>query len=364
MHSLRLLFLNTLRLWGGGELWTLNTLRDLSARGHQVSLLAAEDGALIERAAGAGIETISWPGTWSARAARLRAVRRSLRGRSFRALVGVTGTDARLAGRLRPSGSDTSVIFSRHLDKPLSLPALRRFTFRHLDLIIANSDSTRRTTGKSLSWFPGDRIRTIYNPFDADAFSRHAPGDRRKELGFTGDEFVVGAVGRLTAQKGIDVLIQAFSRVTAEHPKARLLIVGSGSLQDELREQVRSAGLESVSRFTGHVEDVQPYYRSCDLIAVPSRFEGFCYTAVEAQALGRPVVASRVSSLPEVMEDGSAGYLVPGEDPQALAQKILLLASDADQRRRMGEAGMGAVARFAPGAIYESWEEALSLPRR
>jgi glycosyltransferase involved in cell wall biosynthesis len=110
---------------------------------------------------------------------------------------------------------------------------------------------------------------------------------------------------------------------------------------------------------------VPAYYAAADVVAVPSLFEGFCYAAVESALMGKPVVAARVSSLPEVVRDGETGFLVPGEDPAALAGRLLLLARDPALARRLGARGREwAGERFAPAAIYPRLEAVLEAAAR
>jgi len=355
---------NTIPIWGGGERWTLETAAALRARGHALELVAAAGGALEAKARAAGIPVHAWRRDRSEQRRVVRALRESHREHPPRAVIGATGRDTRLAERLRPRGADTVLAFARQLDKRLTSPIARRITFRHLDLVVANSEATRRTMAASLPWFPTDRLVSVYNPFDAEAFSRFAPRDVRAELGIDPRAYVVAAVGRLSRQKGLDVLLTAFPGVRARVPDAVLLLVGGGEQEAELRERVSAAGLDPAVRFTGHVDAVQPYYAAADVVAVPSFFEGFCYTAVEAQALGRPVVATSVSSLPEVVAANESGYLVPPGDPDALGGRLVELAGDAARRRGFGEAGRRHVRRFAPDAVYAALERVLESATR
>ena len=139
------------------------------------------------------------------------------------------------------------------------------------------------------------------------------------------------AVGRLIPIKGFDLLLDAFRRVRAERPEATLELAGDGELRSELE---RRAG-EGVT-FLGRVEPVGPLYERAAAVVVPSRGEGFGMVALEAQERGRAVVASRVGGLPEIVEDGVSGLVVPPGDAGALASAILSL--DAGRIRALGEA--------------------------
>jgi glycosyltransferase involved in cell wall biosynthesis len=139
-------------------------------------------------------------------------------------------------------------------------------------------------------------------------------------------------------------------------------VAGDGPRREALLRTARDLGIADSCRFLGHVEPVQPCYEASDVVAVPSFHEGFCYAAVEAQALGRPLVASGVGSLPEVVAEGESGLLVPPGDPAALAAALLSLLADRNRVERMGGAGRRFVERFAPGRIFDRLEGVLLPP--
>jgi glycosyltransferase involved in cell wall biosynthesis len=278
-------------------------------------------------------------------------------------VVCVTGKDVRL---VTPALGDLPhrLVFSRHLDLPLGGGWLRRFTFRRVDAMLTNSDATRRTLLASLRGFPADRVIRVYNPMRLDALRTAPRGDLRASLGWN-DAFVIGIAARLTAQKGHDILLDAFARVLEAAPEARLLVAGTGSLEGGLRARSERLGLADTCRFVGHVEPVAAVYHASDVTAVPSRFEGFCFSAVESEALGVPVVASNVSSLPEVVADGETGVLVPPGDPDALAAALLSLREDPARRTALGAAGPAFADRFAEKPMLDELERVLAgLTRR
>jgi glycosyltransferase involved in cell wall biosynthesis len=351
-----LVFLNTVPLWGGGEVWTLDSARAFAARGHDVTVMAAADGALLERARSAGIPSIGLPRAGLARRRAAGRFRDSRRSRFPDVVVALTGRDARLASHLRPRGGRGAVVLSRHLSRELPSRLLRRLTLGHLDLVVANSQATRAAMRRSLPWMPEDRIVTVYNPFDAEAFRAYPPRDVRRLHAVPPDAPVITVVGRLDRGKGQEVLLRAMPHILAELPETVLLVVGEGPEGERLAGAARDLGIASSCRFLGYVDPVQPCYETSDVVAVPSFHEGFCYAAVEAQGLGRPLVASRVGSLPEVMAEGKSGLLVPPGEPAPLAKALLELLGDEERRRAMGREGTTFVEKFAPGGIYDELE--------
>lgn len=152
---------------------------------------------------------------------------------------------------------------------------------------------------------------------------------------------VVGALGRLEREKGFDVLLEALALLPGE---VRLVLGGAGFQRDALAAQAAALGLQDRVRMTGFVSDVPAFLGEAGIFVLPSRSEGLGLVLLEAMAAGRPVVASRVGGIPEVVVDEETGLLVPPEDPRALAAALERLLADPALARRMGEAGRQRVA--------------------
>jgi glycosyltransferase involved in cell wall biosynthesis len=188
--------------------------------------------------------------------------------------------------------------------------------------------------------FDRQRIRVVPNgvrvPDDAELAAVRAT--QREAYGIGHDEVWLAFVGRLTAEKGADVLLRALA---AHVGASGLLIVGDGPQHGWLESQVAAASIPV--RFCGYQQDVTPFLAMADVFVQPSRSEGLPFAALEAMAHGLPVVASRVGGLPGAVD--GAGLLVPSEDPTALATALRTMCADADLRRRLGEAGRRRVAQ-------------------
>ena len=214
-----------------------------------------------------------------------------------------------------------------------------RLVVRLVDHVIAVSEAARTflVRGKG---YPPARITVVPNGRDLSVFQ---PGSAReaarKELGLDRTVPLVGVVGRLEPQKGHTYLLDAWPKVTREFPDARLLLVGDGALREPLRAQARAAGVAESVVFAGFRSDVPRILDALDVLCLPSLYEGMPLTAIEAAAMGRPVVATAVDGTPEVVRDRRTGRLVPPADPPALAQALLDLLRDPEGARRMGQAG-------------------------
>jgi glycosyltransferase involved in cell wall biosynthesis len=146
-------------------------------------------------------------------------------------------------------------------------------------------------------------------------------------------------VGRLIPIKGHDVLFRALAAVRGDLPELTLEVAGDGPLDPELRSAVTRLGLDDVVSFVGHVADVVPVFERAEVVVVPSFGEGFGMVALEAMERGRPVIASAVGGLPEIVEDGRTGVLVPAGHVDALAVAIRELAGDRGRAAVLGTSG-------------------------
>lgn len=167
---------------------------------------------------------------------------------------------------------------------------------------------------------------------------------------------VICTVARLEPQKGVEFLIRAMPAVLQRLPAARLRIAGDGPLRGRLEALCHRLGVAARVEFLGWRQDVAAVLAEADLFCVPSLWEGFGLTLVEAMAAGRAVVASRVDGIPEVVEDGVTGTLVPPADPAALAAALAGLLEDPDRLDRMGAAGRArAEQRFDHRRMLEAY---------
>lgn len=202
--------------------------------------------------------------------------------------------------------------------------------------VIAVSEGSRRFLIDRYGLRP-DRVVTIHNGVDLDRFA--AAAVTRPPAG---DPPVVVAVGSLIRQKGHDLLIRAAAQSRAGW---RVVVAGSGPQHDEL---VRLAGAVAPGRveFRGWVDDVRALMLGASVVCLPSRWESFGYAALEGMALGRPVVATRVDGVDEVVHDGTSGLLVRPEDPAALAAAVDRVVTDARLAGELADNARRDVAAF------------------
>jgi glycosyltransferase involved in cell wall biosynthesis len=159
-----------------------------------------------------------------------------------------------------------------------------------------------------------------------------------EEAGIPADAPLALAVGRLIEQKDHATLLRAFARVRERQPDARLAILGGGPLEAETRSRADSLGLAEAVTLPGRTE-IRDWLARADVFVHTSRWEGFGIVLLEAMLAGLPVVATRVSAVPEVVADGETGALVEAGDAEGVARELAALLADPELRRRLGDAG-------------------------
>jgi glycosyltransferase involved in cell wall biosynthesis len=167
----------------------------------------------------------------------------------------------------------------------------------------------------------------------------------RRRHGVGAETFVVGWFGRMTAVKRTDDLLAALAALRGRGVDGVLLLVGDGDDRARLEQRAHDLGLARSCLFLGYQEDVAPWYALCDAVALTSASEGTPVTIIEALAAGRPVVATDVGGVPDVVDEGESGFLVAPGDTEALAERLELLARDPERRASMGAAGRERVLR-------------------
>ncbi|MBI4355800.1 MAG: glycosyltransferase [Candidatus Omnitrophica bacterium] len=177
----------------------------------------------------------------------------------------------------------------------------------------------------------------------------------------------IGAIGRLVPQKGFGDLLEALPSLRAEFPSLRTLIVGDGPLRQRLESQAARLGLTDCVELTGWQEPIEPVLAQTDVVVLPSLWEGFGLVLAEAMQCGKPVVASRVGGIPELVIDGETGLLVPSADAAALAHALRRILRDRAWAEQLGRAGRHRVAeQFPVGRMVEQLDtlymEALNRP--
>lgn len=217
--------------------------------------------------------------------------------------------------------------------------AIERYLARRTDRLLAVSPTVRDEVLACGIGRP-DRFAVVPLGLDLEPFlgCEGRRGELRAELGVEPEALLVGIVARLVPIKAHEVFLRAAASTVRRVPRARFLIVGDGERRAELEGLARELGVADRTRFLGWRSDLDRVYADLDLVALTSQNEGSPVSLIEAMAAARPVVATRVGGVPDLVEDGPTGWLVPPGDADALASAIAALLGDPERRRKLGEA--------------------------
>ena len=247
---------------------------------------------------------------------------------------------------------------ARNVHYSLLQRLLVRVTVKIAGSVIINSPHTEEFASTVEGVRP-DRIVFVPNGIKVESYSQEI--DRasiRAEFGVLTDVCLLGTVGRLTKQKGVDTLLYALSYLKAE--RINLFIIGVGEQETKLRELATQLNLESRVHFLGYRLDIPKLLRILDVYVHPARFEGMPNAVLEAMAAACPIVASGVDGIRELIEDGVHGWLVLPENPVLLANTIKEVLSNPDEACRRGNlARQRVIQQFSVDSMVTAWEAVL-----
>ncbi|MCD6115784.1 glycosyltransferase family 4 protein [bacterium] len=342
MESLNILFINSIQMWGGAEIWLMDVMHGLIGKGHKVTLVCQPDTILEKNARKEGFDVVSVKMRSDFDPLVIMKIWRLMRKKNIHVLCTNMDKELRFGGIAAKLSEVKAVIPSREVDYPLKNKLRYRFTYNYLaDYIIANSFSTKNTLLKNAPWLQADRIEVVYKGISPEPYLE-APDDRgkiRAEFGVGPEEHLVGFVGQIDERKCIKDIIRSIPAVLKELPDTKFLFAGKGNLEEYLLEQKSKPGLTDKIIYAGFRKDIPAIMKAIDLLILPSRVEGFGYVLIEAMAAAKPVVATNVSSIPEIVKNGETGLLVPVHKPEALAEAMLTILRDKNMAALMGKNG-------------------------
>jgi glycosyltransferase involved in cell wall biosynthesis len=347
--------LDTGREWRGGQAQVLLLLEGLRARGHECLLLAPR-GPLLERAAAAGIAAEPWrplgewdPGAMLAALRALRAARADI-AHCHSAHAHVPGAAAAWLARV-------PVVVSRRVDfavaqNPASALKYRMPVDRYLCI------SRGVIEAMAGSGVPRARLALVpsgvaFAPDVPPGAQSGAGANLRTEIGAAPDAIVIGTIAALAPHKSHADLARAAAIVLRERPDVRFVWVGDGECRAALERQLADLGLERSVHLLGFRRDARALLGQFTVFALASYLEGLCTSLLDAEALGVPVVATAVGGIPDVVEHGRTGVLVPGRDPEKLAAALIDVLRDPEGARRRAALARETVRAFGADRMVE-----------
>lgn len=332
---MNILFVNSSRIWGGNEKWTLRAAEVLASRGHGVCMTIREPAVWQGHAAGS-VEQIVLPFRNDADLGTVFALRKLIRRRRIEVLAPTRSRDYWLSG-FANLGRPAVYVMRMGITRTLPDTIKERLRYgRFPDGIVVNAEAVRESLIRH-SWVKPDRVRVIYNGVDTKE-----PVEFPESLKREG-EFLIIAAGRVESDKGFDVLIDALAVARRDVPDLKAVIFGQGDQVPVLQEQIERLGLQDTVRLGGFTTNLAGALRQADLAVSSSHREGISNFLLESWAAGAPVIATSIPGSAEVLQGGKRGGLVPPGNSGELAAAIVRAARDPDLRQRWTDAGREAL---------------------
>jgi glycosyltransferase involved in cell wall biosynthesis len=334
------LHIDTARTWRGGQNQVLVTMMGLRALGHRTMLVAHPGGELRQRAA-EGLDLIPLaPKTEMDLGAawRLSRLIKQLKPDIVHAHDPHGVAMAGLALSMSTQLAKPPLVAARRVDFHLRGSSLSRWKYRQVDCFICASEAIRSMLVSD--GVPELRAVTVHEGIDIGRVESAPPAKLHEELWLPHQAPLVGNVAALVPHKGQRHLIEAAALVVRQVPDARFVIAGEGELRASLEKQIKDHRLEKHVILAGFRPDVLSLHKAFDIFVMSSVTEGLGTSLLDAMAAARPVVATEAGGIPEVVVEGTTGFLVPPRDHQAMADAIVTLLKDESLRRRMGDAGL------------------------
>lgn len=218
--------------------------------------------------------------------------------------------------------------------------AIEKIAAPFCDKIICISDAEKQSAlNKRIC--KDDKLQVIFNGVDIEAYENGVHGAvKRKDMGIPEDAFVVGMVGRMSPQKAPDVFIKMAKKVKDAIPNAHYIIVGNGNQEDEIRKYAEDNGFSDSLHITGWVDNPMSYVELFDVACLLSRWEGFGLALPEYMMAGKPIVASSVDAIPNIIRDGENGLLVEVDDAIGASEAVLRIYQDRKLKDKLVAQGL------------------------
>lgn len=330
------------KTWRGGQAQVELLMRGLRRRGVEATLCAPPGSVLARKAEEKGIPVLALTVSGGLDLGAVFRLQGYLRRRAYD-IVHCHSSHAHsiawlalglLRGPLRGDATEPRLVVSRRVDFPVGAkgPGGARYRWG-VDRYVAVSRGVRDVLAHC--GVRADLIDIVPDGIDLAKFERVGDaGYLAGEFGLTPEHTVIGNVAALAPHKSQGDFVRAAAIIREEIPGARFFIVGEGELRPALEALVRELGLQKEVVLTGFRSDVLELLSRFDCFVLSSYLEGLCTSIMDAQAMGIPVVATRTGGVPDLVEDGETGLLVPPRDPSSLARAVVRMVRDGDLRRR------------------------------
>jgi L-malate glycosyltransferase len=365
MTDLRVAHVDDNLSWRGGERQVLALMEGLAAENMRNILVCRHRSELERRAVERGIEVHTLPlaGEWDfVSAMKLRSI---VRREGIRIVHAHTSHSHTIALIALMGNRDCRLVVSRRVDFHLHTLFSRLIKYGSgADRIIAVSDAIRNVLIED--GVDPAKITTVRSGFVPGEFLESPARDIRSEIGISPDTAVIATVAALAPHKAHWVLLKAAHLVLKKHPDVRFLLAGEGGMRPEIERDIRNLGIERSVVLLGFVSDIGAVYRAADIFAISSNEEGLCSSILDAMHFSLPVVATKAGGIPELVQDGVNGFIVPVNDYRSFADRLNTLIENIELRKRMGIRSVPVLAensiRFTVAKTLEVYRELTGVP--
>lgn len=354
-------FFNSTKFWGGGEKLHLEYAERFQHKGYEVILACNKDGYLFPKGKKQNVRVghVSAGNLSFINPLKVKQIKQFFLGNNIDTVFFSTSQDAKLGGIAAKKAGVKNIIYLRGLAVPIKASPINKYLFRKVFThFLVNSEETGKMMQKKFkNGFPKEKIKVIYHGIDIKEYDDQKTSELYSR---NGSEILIGNAGRLTEQKGQHLFIDIARHLKDAGVNFRILIAGTGDLEEELKAKIKENDLQQDIELLGFVSDIKSFMSGLDIFALTSLWEGFGYVIVEAMAANKPVVAFDTSSNPEIIADNKTGFLIKDIDAEKFAGKLIELIQNKELLLELGKAARKSVEdRFSLDDRIDEIEEYL-----
>lgn len=337
---MKILQINSLNIWRGGEVHVFLLCRRLMSRGDSVVLACRNGSPISQKAKGAAIPVINLPLRNAIDICSAWNLAHYCRKNSIDLIHAHNGRDYWIAVLTKWFCPKLKIVITRHILGPLKDTPLHRWLWDKVDRVIAVSQAVKN----DLTVFPSKKLSRVYNGIDTQLFANASSGTLRQELGLAATTKIVGMIGRIHPSKGQWTFLRSIPAVLSAHPDTVFVVIGAGD----------NSELEKINcdvHFLGARDNIPEIMKDLDVFVMGSGREAFGLVTVEAMAAGTPVVGINSGATQELIVDGENGLLFPPDDADNLAKAVIRVLSDDRLAGKLKEGGIAAAKKYTIEAM-------------
>ena len=333
-------FFNTSNAWGGGEKWHCDIAERMAKNGYKVMIFTGRHSPLNARSINIAIKkrhtkvsNLSFLNVF-----KVLYISNILKINQVKTIITNLSYDFKVAGIAAKLAGVKNIIYRKGSAIPVRNTSLNRYLYRDVaTCIIANSKETKRNVFiNNANLIPQHKVKVIYNGLDLKLYKKNT---KTFSFSYDNDEIILGNAGRFSEEKGQIFLVELAKMLKDKKIRFKLLLAGSGKLENKIKKLVENLGLENEVIFLGFINEIPAFMETLDIYILTSLWEGFGYVMVEAMAKSKPVVAFDIKSSSEIVKHNETGYIVDKKNITELAEKTEILIKDSNLRKKFGEAG-------------------------